>query len=83
MNNEELGVDFYQSGLCPYHLRLLMEELGYEVINSDDNGWELDFWIDMKRKDEKVFPSGCERMVIRGCGMTFELVLHIEDRDFF
>lgn len=46
------------------------------------NGWELDFWVNMKRKDGKVFDSTCENLVVAGCGMTFELRIYIEGMDF-
>lgn len=59
-----------------------MEEFGYKDTNMDRNGWELDFWIYMKRADNKTFASTCENLVIAGCGMTFELKIWIDDIDF-
>lgn len=82
MENEELGLELTDTGISPWQLKELLEELGYEARNSDDNGWELDFWIYMRRIDGKTFESSCEELTIRGCGMTFELRLYIEDMDF-
>ena len=82
MSNEELGIDLSDKGINPSQLEDLLKEFGYEVENRDDNGWELDFWIYMKRTDGKIFDSTCENLVIAGCGMTFELKIYIYDMDF-
>lgn len=82
MENEELGLDLYGMGINPNQLIDLLEELGYERVSMHHNGWELDFWVNMKRKDEKVFDSTCENLVVAGCGMTFELKIYIEDMAF-
>lgn len=82
MSNEELGIDLSDKGINPYQLISLLEEFGYKKENQEDNGWELDFWIYMKRIDGKTFDSTCENLVIAGCGMTFELKIYIYDMDF-
>ena len=83
MSNEELGIDLSDNGINPSQLEdLLVEEFGYEVENRENSGWELDFWIYMKRTDGKYFDSGCENLVINGCGMTFELKIYINGMDF-
>ena len=82
MSNEELGLDLSDKGINPSQLVDLLEELGYEETTRDDNGWELDFWIYMHRKDHKTFDSTCEKLVVSGCGMTFELKVYIEEIDF-
>ena len=82
MSNEELGINFSDKGINPHQLVSLLKEFGYEEVDRDDNGWELDFWIHMRRQDEKTFDSGCEKLVVAGCGMTFELKLYIDDCDF-
>lgn len=82
MTNEELGLELSDKGINPYQLQILLEELGYEENEFDTNGWQMDFWINMKRKDGKHFESHCENLVIAGCGMTFELKLYIDDIDF-
>lgn len=82
MSNEELGLELSDTGINPSQLVDLLEEFGYKENDRDDNGWELDFWIDMRRKDGKCFDSTCENLVVRGCGMTFELKIYIEGMDF-
>lgn len=82
MSNEELGIDLSDKGINPSQLEDLLKEFGYEVKHRDDNGWELDFWIYMKRTDGKYFDSNCENLVIAGCGMTFELKIYIYGMDF-
>lgn len=82
MSNEELGIDLSDKGITPSQLVDLLEEFGYEKEDQEDNGWQLDFWIYMKRTDGKHFDSGCENLVINGCGMTFELKFYINDMDF-
>lgn len=75
--DSEFEMNLSDMGINPYQLRQLLEEMGYEHDYQDDNGWELDFWVYMNRKDGQSFPSCCERMVISGCGMTFELKLGV------
>lgn len=58
--------------LNPYTLGLLLIDLGYEENEIDYNGWELEFWIDYKKK-------GHSNLVISGTGMTFELKLSQRD----
>lgn len=82
MSNEELGLDFSDKGINPSQLVDLLKDFGYEDENYDDNGWELDFWITMKRRKGEFFESGCETLIIAGCGMTFELKLYIDGMDF-
>lgn len=82
MSNEELGIELSDKGINPSQLVDLLEEFGYEESNRSDNGWELDFWIYMSRKDGKTFNSTCENLVVSGCGMTFELKIYIDGMDF-
>ena len=82
MDNEELGIDLSDKGINPSQLVDLLEEFGYEETDRDDNGWELDFWIHMRRTDGKSFDSTCEHLVVSGCGMTFELKIWIDGMDF-
>lgn len=72
--NEVFTIDLSDTELRPYTLQELMKEFGYENVEFDDNGWELDFWIRMNRNSEKL----TDRICINGCGMTFELNLTID-----
>lgn len=82
MTNEELGIDLSDKGINPHQLVCLLEEFGYEREDQDDNGWELDFGFTWKEQMASFFDSGCENLVVRGCGMTFELKIYIDDMDF-
>lgn len=74
------SIDLSDMGINPYQLReLLQKEFPYDYLDMDRNGWEMDFWIYMRRNDGKHFPSGCEKLVISGCGMTHKLTLNVED----
>lgn len=65
-------VDFYNKGISPSQLKdILEDDLGFEEIDFDRNGWEWDFWITM-RKDGTDY-------VIAGTGMTFEMVFRLAD----
>lgn len=63
-----LEKDLSDTELNPSKLQNLLEELGYEVEDRDDNGWQLDFCITMTK-------DNCKTIQIAGCGMTFELML--------
>lgn len=76
LENKEMQLDLYDSGLSPYTLKCLLEEhFGYEKISQNNNGWEMDLWINLRRKDNKTFDSTCEAMTIQSCGQTFTLIL--------
>lgn len=63
-------IDFYNQGISPLQLKcILKNELGFEEVDFDSNGWQWDFWITM-RKD------GIEYM-IAGTGMTFDMVFRL------
>lgn len=78
MDNDEFCLELSDTELRPYTLLELMKEFGYGDENFDDNGWELDFWIDIT-KSEGSYPSTSERLCIHGCGMTFELNLSVKE----
>lgn len=60
-------IDFYNQGISPSQLKdILEDDLGFEEVDFDRNGWEWDFWITM-RKDGIDY-------VISGTGMTFGMV---------
>lgn len=76
MENEEFELDLFNSGLAPFTLKeLLVDEFGYEEVNSSDCGWELNLTVDLIRTDGKTFESTCEKMNILACGQTFSLTL--------
>ena len=79
MPNEDFMISFSDTKLNPYVLEQILKEMGYEQESFDKNGWEMDFWTRMRRKDGKTFPSMCELLCIQGCGMTFELNLAVDE----
>lgn len=70
LKNNELELNLYGLGFCPYWIKTVLEEdFEYEVIDTDRNGWEMDFWIYLDTVNDD-YPSN---IYICGCGMTFEL----------
>lgn len=67
-STELLIEDFSDCKLNPHTMQKLLESLGYEETGQEENGWQLDFWITMKKE-------GFRDIQISGCGMTFELKL--------
>ena len=67
-----LEQDFSDTELNPSQLVELLENLGYKEESRGDNGWELDFWINM-------YKSNFKSIQVTGCGMTFELQLSEKD----
>lgn len=65
---KRLEMDLSGTELNPFTLEKLLENLGYEQTEQDNNGWQFDFWITMQ-KDE------CKDLSIKGTGITFELKL--------
>lgn len=76
----EIALDLSGMNINPSQLEELMEGFGYEKTSMERNGWEMDFWIYMNRTDCKRFESGCENIVISGCGMTFSLMLSVREQ---
>lgn len=72
--NEVFEIDLSDTELRPYTLQELMKDFGYENVEFDDNGWELDFWIRMNRNNGKL----ADKICINGCGMTFEVKITID-----
>lgn len=69
-HNEKECIDFCNRGISPSQLKDILEnDLGFEEVDFDTNGWQWDFWITM-RKD------GVDYM-IAGTGMTFEMVFRL------
>lgn len=63
-------IEFYNQGISPSQLKDILEnDLGFEEVDFDANGWQWDFWITM-RKD------GVDYM-IAGTRMSFEMVFRL------
>ena len=70
-------MDLSDTEMNPSRVAELLKELGYGDDETEDNGWQWDFWWTYK-KDGVSFPSGCEALKISGTGATFELVLSVD-----
>lgn len=80
MEDKELQLDLFGLGFSPiWVLNVLEEEFNYEKYDFDSNGWEIDFWIYLERKDNKTYLSNCEYLCLYGTLMTFELYLRLEE----
>lgn len=63
-------IDFYNQGISPSQLKDILEnDLGFEEVDFDTNGWQWDFWITMRK-------YGVDYM-IAGTGMSFEIVFRL------
>lgn len=63
-------IDFYNQRISPSQLKDILEnELGFEEVDFDTNGWQWDFWITMRK-------NGVDYM-IAGTGMTFEMIFRL------
>ena len=61
-------LDLTGTELNPYTLWAILEELGYEREDQEDNGWQLDFWIYFTK------PNALN-LLIRGTGLLCEFFL--------
>lgn len=68
VDSELLEYDFSYTELVPYTLWKILENLGYKMYDQSKNGWEMDFVLTFKKE-------ACKPILIRGCGITFELKL--------
>ncbi|MFF2532504.1 hypothetical protein ACFVS2_26915 [Brevibacillus sp. NPDC058079] len=66
--SELLEIDLSDTELNPYTLQKLLESMGYEETNRGDNGWQLDYWIKMRKSEFKP-------LLVKGKAITFELIL--------
>lgn len=74
---DKFKLELSDTELNPSRVSDLLKEIGYEDEETDDNGWQWDFWWTY-RKNGVSFPSGCEALKIVGTGATFELALLVD-----
>lgn len=74
---EELDLDLTFKGISPMQLKELLEELGYEDMDLDTNGWEHDFWWYFNNPNKKGY---AKKLCISGCSMAFEMKLYAYER---
>lgn len=51
-----------------------LEELGYEHVDSDTNGWEMDFWWFFEEE-------GLPGLIVSGCGYNGDLYIYFKEQD--
>lgn len=63
-------IDFYNRGISPSQLKDILEnDLGFEEVDFNTNGYQWDFWITMRK-------NGIDYM-IAGSGMAFDMVFRL------
>ena len=75
IEDEFLEVDYSDTKLNPHSLGIILESLGYELVDSDSSGWQLDYSMVYVRKE----PLGniVDALEITGTAILFELILKI------
>lgn len=68
----DLQLNLTNKGITPQQLWKLMQELNYIDSDYNTNGWQLDFWLSLKK-------DGYKTLSMRGRGITFELFLEVDD----
>lgn len=66
--NDSFGIDLSNEQINPFTLKLLLEEIGYELTDQSSNGWQMDFWLTMEKDRYRT-------LCISGTGITFTLKL--------
>lgn len=74
----EVGTDFSDIGVGPYHIIQILKDLGYKEDDYSDNGWEMDYWFHFRHPDSTKFPPLC----LSGTAIIHEVYLHGEDEDY-
>lgn len=67
-----MELDLTGMSVNPYQICEILEELGYEKEWVDDNGWQLDFWIDFEKE-------GSPTIHMSGTGITFTVKLYAHE----
>ena len=74
MEDDSFVLPLSDTELNPFTLQKILEQnFGFEQDNRDDNGWEMDFWIDLHRDTDGL----TKRVCISGEGITFALNLEV------
>ena len=62
-------------GVGPYHVECIIKDLGYKEIDSNNNGWQMDYRFHFQHPEPDKFPPLC----LSGTGIIHEMYLHGED----
>lgn len=75
----EVALDLSEiPGIGPYHVKHIIEDLGYEEDSFSDNGWEMDYWFHFQHPESDKFPPLC----LSGTAIIHEMYLRGEDDDY-
>lgn len=73
----DVGMDLTNMGVGPYHIKDILEDLGYEEDNYDTNGWEMDYWFHFQHPDSN-YPPLC----LSGTAIIHSMYLRGEEEDY-
>lgn len=73
-----IGIDLTNMQVGPYHIKDILEELGYKEDDFSDNGWEMDYWFHFQHPEPDKFPPLC----LSGTAIIHEMYLRGEDDDY-
>ena len=65
-------------GVGTYHVKHIIEDLGYKEDSFDDNGWQMDYWFHFQHPESDKFPPLC----LNGTAIIHEMYLRGEDDDY-
>ena len=74
----EVGIDLTNMGVGPYHVKDILEDLGYIDDDFDTNGWQMDYWFHFQHPESDKFPPLC----LSGTAIIHEMDLRGEDNDY-
>ena len=75
----EVALDLSEiPGVGPYHVKHIIEDLGYKEDSFSDNGWEMDYWFHFQHPESDKFPPLC----LSGTAIIHEMYLRGEDDDY-
>ena len=74
----EVGIDLTNMGVGPYHVKDILEDLGYIDDDFDTNGWQIDYWFHFQHRESDKFPPLC----LSGTAIIHEMYLRGEDNDY-
>ena len=65
-------------GVGPYHVKHIIEDLGYKEDSFSDNGWEMDYWFHFRHPESDKYPPLC----LSSTAIIQEMYLRGEDDDY-
>ena len=75
VQNKSKQIDFTNDDVCPANIVKVLENMGWEYDEQEDNGWQHDTWICLAHENYNF----C--LILYYQGYTFELKLYRSDID--